>query len=65
MKYKLSIFEELLEQKKDVSKYVGTLNAIERNYYQSIVQETETIDSISSDRCRFDLEKKRRDFCVF
>lgn len=53
-------FEELLEQKKDVSKYVGTLNAIERNYYQSIVQETETIDSISSDRCRFDFEKAKR-----
>lgn len=52
-------FEELLEQKKDVSKYVGALNAIERNFYQSIVQENETIKSASSKSSRLDLEKSK------
>ena len=36
---KIVDFEELLDKKKDVSKYVRTFNAIERNYYRSIVEE--------------------------
>lgn len=31
-------FEELLEKKKDVSKYVGTFNAIERNYIKQLLK---------------------------
>jgi len=57
---KIVDFEELLEKKKDVSKYVHTFNAIERNYYHSIVEETKTIESISSNRCGFDLDKAKK-----
>lgn len=53
-------FEELLEKKKDVSKYVRTFNAIERNYYHSIVEETKTIESISSNKCGFNLNKSKK-----
>lgn len=54
---KIVDFEELLEKKKDVSKYVQSFNAIERSYYRSIVEETKTIDSISS-RGKLDKSKK-------
>lgn len=57
---KIVDFEKLLEKKKDVSKYVHTFNAIERNYYHSIVEETKTIESISSNRCGFDLDKAKK-----
>ena len=57
---KIVDFEELLEKKKDVSKYVRTFNAIERNYYHSIVEETKTIESISSNRCGFDFGKSKK-----
>ena len=57
---KIVDFEELLEKKKDVSKYVRTFNAIERNYYHSIVEETKTIESISSNRCGFDFGKFKK-----
>ncbi len=57
---KIVDFEELLEKKKDVSKYVSTFNAIERNYYQSIVEEAKTIESISSNKCGFDLDKSKK-----
>ena len=57
---KIVDFEELLEQKKDVSKYVGTLNAIERNYYKSVVQERKMIESVSANRCGFDVDRAKK-----
>ena len=57
---KIVDFEELLEKKKDVSKYVGTFNVIERNYYKSMVEESKTIERISSNQCGFDLNKSRK-----
>lgn len=57
---KIVDFEELLEQKKDVSKYVGTLNAIERNYYKSVVQERKMIESVSANRCGFDVNRAKK-----
>ena len=57
---KIVDFEELLDKKKDVSKYVRTFNAIERNYYRSIVEENKTIRSISSNKCGFDLNKSKK-----
>ncbi len=57
---KIVDFEELLDKKKDVSKYVRTFNAIERNYYRSIIEENKTIESISSNKCGFDLNKSKK-----
>ena len=50
----------MLEKKKDVSKYVGTFNAIERNHYHSIVEESKAIEKISSNKCGFDFNKSRK-----
>lgn len=40
-------FGELVEQNKNVSKYVPALNWIEKNYYKSICNETTTIKNMS------------------
>lgn len=53
-------FQELVEQKKDVSKYVGTFNAIERNYYKSVVQEREMIENVAANRCGFDVNRAKK-----
>ena len=57
---KIVDFEELLEKKKDVSRYVRTFNAIERSYYRSIVEESKTIENISSNQCGFNLDKSKK-----
>ena len=40
-------FGELVEQNKDVSKYVPALNWIEKNFYKSICNENTTIKNMS------------------
>ena len=48
-------FGELVEQNKDVSKYVPALNWIEKNFYKSICNENTTIKNMSKT-----IEKEKR-----
>ena len=53
-------FGELVEQNKDVSKYAGALNWIERNYYKSVYNEDEIVKKMSKSKKKRRLIKRRR-----
>lgn len=53
-------FGELVEQNKDVSKYVSALNWIERNYYKSLYNEDETIKKMSKLKKKEEINKTKK-----
>lgn len=53
-------FGELVEQNKDVSKYVTALNWIERNYYKSVYNEDETVKSMSKSKKKEEVNKTKK-----
>ena len=53
-------FGELVEQNKDVSKYVTALNWIERNYYKSLYNEDETIKKMSKLKKKEEINKTKK-----
>ena len=53
-------FGELAEQRKDVSKYAGALNWIERNYYRSVYNEEETVKTMSKSKKKGEIKKTKQ-----
>ena len=53
-------FGELVEKNKDVSKYVGVLNWIERNYYKTIFSEDKTLNTMKKSKTREEIKKTKR-----
>lgn len=53
-------FGELAEQRKDVSKYAGALNWIERNYYKSLYNEEETVKTMSKSKKKGEIKKTKQ-----
>lgn len=58
-------FEELLEQGKDVSKYVNVLNWAERNYYQSAYIEHETVTNMSKSNELAEINRTKKNIKIF
>ena len=53
-------FGELVEQNKDVSKYAGALNWIERNYYKSVYNEDEIVKKMSKSKKKEEINKTKK-----
>lgn len=53
-------FGELVEQNKDVSKYLSALNWIERNYYKSLYNEDETIQKMLKLKKKEEINKTKK-----
>lgn len=58
-------FEELVEQNKNVSKYISALNWIEKNYYKSIFDEKETTEKLQRTVEKDKIEKVRQRLKIF
>jgi len=53
-------FGEMVENNKNVSKYVPILNAIERRFYKSIVNERKTLKNMSKGKMGFNITKTEK-----
>lgn len=53
-------FGELAEQNKDVSKYAGALNWMERNYYKSVYNEDEIVKKMSKSKKKEEINKTKK-----
>lgn len=53
-------FGEMVENKQDVSPYLGALNIIERGYYKSLVNETNTVDNLLKGNENFNIKRARK-----
>lgn len=53
-------FQELIEQNQDVSKFMGALNWIERNYYKTLAHEDETVKEMSKSKTKGEVNRTKR-----
>lgn len=58
-------FGELIEQNKDVSKYIPVLNWIEHNYYQSAYTEDKTVTKMSKSKKKEEINKTKKIIRLF